>query len=247
MYNSSGIAIIGFADVADSLTAIRELVFNEGRISPAELSAALADDFEGHEKIRALLMNKAPKYGTDDPKADDTAAQVIDMLHATFGRHKNPRGGRYHLGLWSATMHTGLGKILGALPNGRRKGTPMASGATPVSGVARKGPTAAFTSTSRLPVEKLATCLANNHKLSRSLLGEPGKLDVFQKLVEGYFKQGGMQTQFTVQDRETLIAARDNPEQYRDLLVRVSGYTAYFCDLNLAMQNEIIGRTEDSL
>ena len=247
MYNSSGVAVIGFADVADSLTALRELVFEKKRISRKELADALSADFEGHVKTLALLTRKAPKYGTDHPGADKSAEELVRLLASTFGRHRNPRGGIYHVGLWSATMHTGFGAFIGALPNGRRSRAPLASGATPVSGVARKGPTAAFASTTKLPAEGLANCLANNHKLSRSLLGRPGKLDIFRRLVEGYFKGGGMQTQFTIQDKETLEAARDNPEMYRDLLVRVSGYTAYFCDLNRAMQDEIIARTEDGL
>ena len=244
-YNSSGVAAIGFADVADSLSALKHLVFDKKTISSLELLDALQNDFEGHEKIHALLLRKAPKYGSDDPAADAMAQHLTRTVAASFDRHTNPRGGPYQLGLWSATMHTAFGGFIGALPNGRKKATPLASGATPVSGVARKGPTASFASTRKLPADQLGNGIANNHKIQRSLLGQPGKLDLFQSLVEGYFKDGGMQVQFIIQDKQTLVAARDNPEQYRDLLVRVSGYTAYFCDLNRSMQDEIIARTED--
>lgn len=247
MYNSSGVGVIGFADVADSLTAIKDLVFEKGLLSRTELMSALASDFEGHDKTYALLTRKAPKYGTDDPPADQVAADLVKSVASSFGRHKNPRGGKYHVGFWSLTMHTGLGSLTGALPNGKRKGAPLASGVTPVSGVARKGPTAAFASTTKLPVDRIPNGMANNHKLPRSLLGQPGKLEVFQQLVTGYFKGGGMQTQFIIQDRQTLIAARNHPERYRDLLVRVSGYTAYFCDLSRMMQDEIIARSEDEV
>jgi len=239
------VAIIGFADVADSLTALKEIVFEKKLISCPELFAALKADFQGHPKVQALLTQKAPKYGTDDPLADQVAADLVVLLADAFHRHKNPRGGNYHLGLWSITMHAGLGALTSALPNGRRKGAPLASGATPVSGVARKGPTASFASTSKLPVHLIANGIANNHKLSRSLLGKPGKLDIFEQLLNGYFRMGGMQTQFIIRDKQTLILAQKHPEMYRDMVVRVSGYTAYFCDLNRGMQDEIIARTED--
>lgn len=246
MYNSSGVGIIGFADVADSLNAIRELVFEKGLVTPKELQAALAADFEGHEKTLALLRRKAGKYGTDDSRADQTAKNLTEWVVTNFDRYENPRGGRYHVGYWSLTMHTGFGAFIGALPNGRRKGVSLASGSTPVSGVARNGPTASLASTRKLPNKLLANGMANNHKFSRSLLAKPEKRLLLEKLIRGYFKQGGMQVQFNIHDKQTLLDAQADPEQYRDLLVRVSGYSAYFCDLSREMQNEIITRTEDN-
>ena len=246
--NSSGIGIIGFADVVDSLAALREQVFGERRaIESGELEDAIEADFEGFEKVRAILLNKTGKYGTDDPAVDELAAGLVEIIGSIFRKHQSPRGGRYQVGYWSVTFHTGLGAKTSALPNGRRKGAALASGATPVSGAAVKGPTASFASTRRLPARFIANCIANNHKISRNMLGKPGRLDIFRRLVDGYFNGGGMQVQFTVQDRETLIDAQRNPEKHRDLLVRVSGYTAYFCDLNRGMQDEIIARTEDDL
>jgi len=244
--NSSGVGVIGLADVTDSLAALKDRVFGKGVVTPAELEAALKADFEGHEKTFAILTRKSPKYGSDDPAADEVAVRLVKTVSSVFRKYRSPRGGRYQVGYWSVTFHTGLGAKIGALPNGRRKGAPLASGATPVSGAAVNGPTASFASTRRLPARFMANCIANNHKISRSLLGEPGRLDIFQRLVDGYFSGGGMQVQFTVQDRETLLAAQRNPELHRDLLVRVSGYSAYFCDLNRGMQDEIIARTEDA-
>jgi len=222
-------------------------VFEKRLISTDEILMALAADFEGYKKIHALLRQKAPKYGTDNSRADQVAVDLVKLISSYFEWHKNPRGGRYHVGLWSLTLHTGLGTLTGALPNGKRKGAPLASGATPVSGVALKGPTASLISTTKLPVEQLANGIANNHKLSRSLLSRHGNLDIFRALIEGYFKGGGMQVQFIIRDKETLIDAQNHPEEYRDLLVRVSGYSAYFCDLNRQMQDEIIARTEDNI
>ncbi|MBN2295039.1 MAG: hypothetical protein JXM70_21600 [Pirellulales bacterium] len=244
-YNSSGVAIVGLADVADSLSALNNIVFEQETISKKELLQALAADFSGHKKTLALLTRKSPKYGTDDTKADEVAAGLVELVASAFARHKNPRGGEYHLGFWSVTFHASMGGMTGALPNGKRSRAPLASGATPVSGAARRGPTASFSSSQKLPARQIPNCIANNHKIPRSLLGRPGELDVFDSLVEGYIKGGGMQVQFTIQDKKDLLAARDNPQEYKDLLVRVSGYTAYFSDLNRKMQDEIIARTED--
>lgn len=246
-YNSSGVAVVGLADVADSLTAIEQLVFTRCIIDLATLLTAIRADFDGHEKIRALLQKKAPKYGNDDPVADARVVWLVNRIAEAFHCHQHPHGGCYHVGYWTITMHTGFGKLTGALPSGRRRGAPLASGATPVAGVARRGPTASLASTAKLPTAEIANGLANNHKLPKSLLERAGKLDLFTRLVEVYFRRGGMQVQFTIQDRETLLAAQQDPESYRDLLVRVSGYTAYFCDLDRSIQDEIIARTEDRL
>jgi len=246
-YNSSGVAVVGLADVADSLTAIEQLVFEQQRLDLAELGAALADDFSGHQRARALLRSRAPRYGTDDAGADQMAIELVDRLSQSFGRHPNPRGGRYHVGYWTLTMHTGFGALTGALPSGRLRGQPLASGATPVAGAATAGPTAALASTAALPARLMANGIANNHKLPRQLLAQPGKLELVDRLVEVFFARGGMQLQYTVQDRAQLLEAQHNPEAHRDLLVRVSGYTAYFSQLSRPIQDEIIDRTEDRL
>ena len=245
IYNSSGVWVIGFADVVDSLAAIRKLVFEEKRVSAMEMEAALKADFKGYEKIHAMCVNRAPKYGNDDPEADEIAVKVVEEVDRLYNGHKNYRGGPYHIGYWSITFHTGYGKLTGALPNGRKRGKALASGATPVSGMARKGPSAALSSTAKLPASCLANCIANNHKIPASLLKGPGKMDVLEQLVRGYFQKGGMQLQFVIADKSMLIEAMNDPETAKDLLVRVSGYTAYFGDLDRAMQEEIINRTED--
>ncbi|MGK5093542.1 pyruvate formate lyase family protein [Deltaproteobacteria bacterium TL4] len=244
-YNSTGIAIIGFADVIDSFCALQELVFEQHRISKKTLISALISNFEQDQKTYTLLKKQASKYGTDHELADRRAIEVVQNIHQLFNQQEHPRGGNYTVGYWSATMHSGMGMLTGALPNGKRRGEALSSGATPVSGVASKGPTASLSSTAKLPYQFMDNGIANNHKISRSLLKTPGKLAVLSQLIKGYFKQGGMQVQFTIHDRETLIHAQLNPDAYRDLLVRVSGYTAYFCDLNRKMQDEIITRTED--
>ena len=151
------------------------------------------------------------------------------------------------MGLWTVTLHVGFGLVTGALPSGRRCGAPLASGATPATGSATRGPSASLSSTAKLPARDLANGIANNHKVSRAILADPAKLALVGRLAEGFFALGGMQLQLTVQDRATLLAARAHPEAHRDLLVRVSGYTAYFVDLTPELQDEILARTEDLL
>lgn len=245
-YNSSGVGVVGFADVVDSLSALKYSVFGEDPlVSGADLMAALRDDFQGHDRTRAIMARRTHKYGVDDPAADEIAVETVELVESVFSRHKNTRGGPYHIGYWSITLHAGAFSLVGSLPNGRRRGEPLASGATPVSGVALKGPTASVSSTAKLPPACIPNCIANNHKLSRSFLEGPRKLELLKNLIDGYFESGGMQIQFIIRDRETLLDAQARPEEYRDLLVRVSGYNAYFCDLTQEMQNEIITRTED--
>ena len=244
-YNSSGVGVIGLADVADSLTALKQLVFDENRLSLAQVSAALAADFVGHEKTHAMLAKRAAKYGNDNPLADQMACRLVELIGDTFDHYEAPRGGRHFVGYWSVTIHTGFGALTGALPNGKRRGASLSSGATPVAGVARKGPTAALASTAALPAARIANGIANNHKISRHMLKQPEKRRLLGRMVETYFRRGGIQAQYTIQNRQTLLDAQNNPEAHRDLLVRVSGYTAYFCELNRRMQDEIIARTED--
>jgi pyruvate formate-lyase/glycerol dehydratase family glycyl radical enzyme len=247
-YNSSGVAIIGLADVADSLTALRALVFADPPLlDAARVHDALQTDFVDDERVRVMLLRKAPKYGQDDHNADGVAAWLVERIDTCFAAHAAPRDGNYRVGYWSMTMHAGLGALTGSLPNGRRRGAPLASGGTPVAGVSVAGPTASLASTAKLPARHMANGIALNHKLSRALLAQRGKLALLDRLVQTYFARGGMQVQYTVHDRRTLLAAQVDPESHRDLLVRVSGYTAYFCELNRRMQDEIIGRTEDRL
>jgi formate C-acetyltransferase len=246
-YNFSGMGIIGLADVADSLAAIKKLVFEDRLFTPGEMHAALCDNFEGHEKTLALIRSKAPKYGQDDAYGDQIANETQAEIERIFSSHKNTRGGRYLPGYWSVTMHAGAGALTGALPNGKRRGESLASGATPVTGSAKKGPTASLTSSAKLRAGHMANGMCVNQKFPKSLLRQPGKLDLLTQLVKGYFTKGGMQVQFTIQDSQTLRDAQANPDQHRDLLVRISGYTAYFCDLNKKMQDEIINRSEGQI
>ncbi len=255
--NSSGATMIGFADVVDSLTAIEHHVFGMGTVTASQLLEALENDFADHEDLAVLLANpdKTPKYGNEHPIAQKNAVAVVEMLDEIFSSRENYRGGTYRVGYWTMTNHAGLGRLVGALPNGRRAGENFASGITPVSGET-PGLTAVLNSVASLPRSALANGVALNIKYTPPKGGVPDLDDElverFAQTVEAYFKPaadavGGMEVQFNVTDHETFLDALNDPVKYRELLVRVSGYTAYFKDLNPQMQKEIIERTEYEL
>ncbi len=252
--NSSGASIIGFADVVDSLAAIEQVVFVEKALSLPALLQAMNKNFEGHEPLRVRLRNPARtlKYGNENPAADRIAGWLASKLDEIFGRKVNYRGGRYRVGYWTMTNHAGFGRLMRATPNGRRDHENFASGLTPVSGVT-PSLTKALRSVASLPPELLSNGVAVNLKYTPDHADRPRMLDNFVASVEGYFDPvtgggaGGMEIQFNVTTRDTFIDAVKNPQAHAELLVRVSGYTAYFKDLNPQMQQEIIERTEYDL
>jgi formate C-acetyltransferase len=248
--NSSGAAIIGLADVADSLSAIQKHVFEQKTVSMAELLSAIDNDFAGHEALQKLLANpdKTPKYGNDDRLADANVLWLVELLNRLFGAIENYRGGRYRVGYWTMTNHAGFGRLTKALPNGRKAHENFASGITPVSGV-----TPSLTKTLTSVAKLSSDCLSNGVALNIKYTPEPDRatmLNNFTASVEGYFdpcngaRDGGMEIQFNITSHDTFVDAVAHPEKYPELLVRVSGYTAYFKDLNPQMQKEIIERTE---
>jgi formate C-acetyltransferase len=248
--NSSGAAIVGFADVVDSLAAIEEWVFKKKKFTFSELLDALRDDFVGCEWMQELLSNqkKTPKYGNEDPDADAIAKKVVLLLDNEFGAKVNYRYGHYRVGYWTMTIHAGFGRITRSLPNGRKAGKNFASGITPVSN-ATAYLTKALGSVAQLPAEALSSGVALNIKYTPetdlALMREN-----FAATVKAFFsgdcggRDGGFEIQFNIVSLDTLKAAQENPEDYPELLVRVSGYTAYFRDLNPQMQEEIIQRAE---
>ncbi len=249
--SSSGATIIGLADVADSLSAIQRVVFEEKAVSFAALLDALDKDFKSYEALQKRLMNpeRTPKYGNEDPMADANVTWIIELLDSAFAEKENYRGGRYRVGYWTMTNHAGFGRLMKALPNGRKAHENFTSGITPVSGVTPYL-TKALNSVAKQPVTCLSSGVALNLKYTPEH-GDGGRmLDNFVASVEGYFddaggvRDGGMEIQFNITTHDTFVDAVAHPEKYPELLVRVSGYTAYFKDLNPQMQKEIIDRTE---
>ncbi len=240
LYNSSGATHIGFADTVDSLNAIEKAVFVDKKCTFAELMEALKADFRGHEKLHAYLVNRTPKYGTDNPIAKKNSRNLIRFLYDFYQSHTNYRGGKYRPGYWTMTNHAGQGKLSGALPNGRKAYKVFASGITPVSQAANDL-SAGLKAVGSLESE----CIPSGEALNLKYPFLEGEEDIrtFGQAVEAYFRYGGLHIQFNIMSYEDLIDAKKHPEKHPELLVRVSGYSAYFKDLNEAMKDEIITRT----
>lgn len=242
-YNTSYIQGVGLGSLTDSLTAIKCNVYDRRSLSMEQLIAALKADFDGHEKLRLGLLNRTPKYGNDDDYADDVMRAAFDAYDQAVSGRKNTRGGCYFINLLPTTVHIYFGRVVGATPDGRRAGQPLSEGVSPVQGADRRGPTATIKSVAKMDHVRTGGTLLNQ-KLTPQLLADETGIDRLRDLVRSYFRLDGHHIQFNVVDVATLRAAQRNPEQYRDLIVRVAGYSDYFCDLGKALQDEIIARTE---
>ena len=242
-YNTSYIQGVGLGTMADAMTALKVHVFDRKTISMAELLRLLGQDFEGDERLRLMLLNKTPKYGNDEDEADEMMRAVFEAYYEAIEGRPNTKGGSYHINLLPTTCHVYFGSVCGATPDGRRAWTPLSEGISPVQGADRKGPTAVLKSAAKMDHARTGGTLLNQ-KFTPQLLKDEAGLDMLVQLVRTYFKLDGHHIQFNVVDADTLRAAQLHPEQYRDLIVRVAGYSDYFCDLGEALQDEIIARTE---
>jgi pyruvate formate-lyase/glycerol dehydratase family glycyl radical enzyme len=246
-YNFTGVQGVGTASIGDSLAAIDRLVFREKRITMSELLAALDSDFAGQEPLRQMLLNKVPKYGNDDDEVDRFARLAAEIYCRAVEKHPNFRGGWYSPGMYSVTMHIVFGMMVGATPDGRRARQPLSQGISPANGRDGHGPTAALKSAAKLNHTLVSNGLALNQMLSLGASAREQAPDVLGGLVGAYFDLGGQHLQWNIVDRATLIAAQQDPESYRGLIVRVSGYSALFTDLNRFVQDELIARTEHAV
>ena len=245
-YNFTGGNAVGTAIVADSLMAIKRFVFDERRVSMAEMIEILENNFEGREDTRLMFLNRAPKYGNDDDEVDEIARELVDAFAGELDKYPNPRGGSFSTSLYSVTTHVGMGHLISATPDGRKASTPLSVGISPAHGRDRGGPTLAMKSAAKIDYRNVLNGSAFNLKFHPSVLRGEEQRQSFGNLIRTYFRLGGQQLQVDVVDAETLRAAQEHPERYQDLIVRVAGYSARFVDLNLAMQNEFIARTEQS-
>jgi formate C-acetyltransferase len=246
-YNFTGVQGVGAATVGDSLAAIDSLVFDQKRLTMDELVAALDTDFEGQEPLRQMLLNKAPKYGNDDDRADQFARLAAEVYCRAVEKHRSFRGGWYSPGLYSVTTHVAFGLMVGATPDGRHAGQPLSQGISPAHGRDTCGPTAALKSATKLDHTLVSNGLTIIQMLSLGASARQHAGDVLGGLLEAYFGLGGQQLQWNLVDRATLIAAQRDPEAYRGLVVRVAGYSALFADLNRVVQDELIARTEHAV
>ena len=244
-YNSTYIMSVAPGTATDCLAAIKYHVFDRRKLSMAEVLEALRSNFEGHEEVRLQLWNKSPKYGNDDDYADSILRQVFDVFFDEINGRSNTKGGTYRVNYLSTTCHVYFGSVTGATPDGRRAWEPLSDGISPVQGADRRGPTAAMQSAAKMDHARTGGTLLNQKFTPQLLEGEAG-IDRLAHLVRSYFKLDGHHIQFNVVTAETLREAQADPEKHRDLIVRVAGYSDYFCDLTTALQNEIIARTEQT-
>lgn len=238
-------AVTSPANVADSLAAIDVCVFRDKYMTMRELMDLLACDFEGHENMRQLLLNRAPKYGNNDPIVDDYARELADWLsdELQYNGLDDGHGARYTIVVSTQSYNVTLGEQIGAMPDGRHAFTPQADNASPMSGRDTNGPTAALSSIAHSDLFMYQTGALVNQRFDPALLkGEKG-LDILESILRGYFEQYGEHVQINVVDTETLRAAQENPKDYQNILVRVAGYSAYFVELERKIQDDIISRT----
>jgi len=241
-YNTSYIQCTGLGTVTDSLSAIKKHIYEDRKWSMKELLQVLSQNFKDHEPMRQFLLNRTPFFGNDDDYADSLAVRLYeDMFRAIDGK-PNSRGGVFHMDLLSTTCHVYFGSVTGALPNGRIAGRSLSDGTSPSHGADTNGPTAVIRSLSRLDQEKSGGTLLNQ-RFSPSMMKTDRDLEKLASLIRCYFESGGHHIQFNVVDTQTLRKAQKEPELYRDLMVRVAGYSDYFNHLAPALQEDIICRT----
>jgi pyruvate formate-lyase/glycerol dehydratase family glycyl radical enzyme len=242
-YNTNYIQGVGLGTITDSLAAIKFNVFDKKYTTMKKLLNALKANFLGYETLRQRLANRTPKYGNDDDYADQLARAVFEDYYEAIDGRPNTKGGRYRINLLPTTVHIYFGKIVGATPDGRKTGEPLSEGVSPVQGADRKGPTAVIKSAAKIDHARTGGTLLNQ-KFTPQLLADEEGLDKLAHLIRTYFKLDGHHIQFNVISSDMLRDAQKHPEKYRDLIVRVAGYSDYFVDLNVELQNEIISRTE---
>jgi len=248
-YNFCNWDIIGIANLVDSLTAIRILVFEDKRYSLEELAELLSSNWENHEILRQEIIRKYPHFGNDVKEVDELAARVIETFSNILKRHKPFRGGEYILGTTAGgeNMHIEFGRVTGATPDGRKEGETLADSLGAAQGRDRQGVTALLNSVAKLPHQILPTATTLNVKLDPKLLDKPSDIEKIARLIDGHFRTGGQQIQFNMVDRELLLKAKRNPEMHSNLMVRVAGYSAPFTSLWEDLQDEIIARTGHEL
>ncbi len=245
IYNNSSANACGMASLSDSLLAIKNVVFTEELVTLSILADALRNDFQGYERLRAQLQ-KCPKFGNDDDEVDSFFIELTNLFVRTVEAFNSPRGGRFQVGLYTVSDHAHMGVLTGALPDGRKRGVSLSNGTSPAQGADVLGPTAVVKSVTKIDHRLSGNGLVLDLKFHPDFFKSDKHRQAFRQLIESYFALGGLEIQFNVVSRETLLNAQKNPDQYRNLVVRVSGFSAYFTTLDKPLQDEIIARTEYS-
>lgn len=241
-YNTNYIQGVGMGTITDSLTAIRKEVYDDKAISLSALVDALVDDFKNNDELLYRVLYQTPKYGNDDLVADRNLRDVFEIYHAAVTGNQSPRGATYRINLLPTTCHVYFGSVMHAGPDGRRHAMPVSEGISPVQGADRLGPTAVLKSAARIDHLRTGGTLLNQ-KFSPDFFEDDTAISKVSSLVRSYFRMDGHHIQFNVVSAATLRDAQQHPERYRNLIVRVAGYSDYFNDLGIELQNEIIERT----
>jgi len=242
-YNTSYIQGVGLGSITDNLTSVLYHVFDKKDITMAELLKAMKANYRGYDELRRKLVYETPKFGNDDEYTDRQAVTVFDCFYDAVNGRPTARGGEFRINLLPTTSHIYFGSVIGAMPDGRKAGKPVSEGISPVQGADIEGPTAVIKSVARIDHIKTGGTLLNQ-KFSPDFFSTEANIVKLGNLIRAYFRMDGHHIQFNVVDAETLKDAQENPENYRDLIVRVAGYSDYFNDLGEDLQNEIISRTE---
>ena len=242
-YNTTYIQGVGLGSITDILTSVRFNIYDRKRFTWSEMMTALKKNFEGAEQMQYDMIYNTPKYGNDDDYADAQAVSVFEFFHDAVNGRPTPRGGVHRINMLPTTSHVYFGNVTGATPDGRKEWVPLSEGISPFQGVDRQGPTAVIKSASKIDHLRTGGTLLNQ-KFSPDFFEDEGSYQKLTALIRSYFTLDGHHIQFNVVSADTLREAQKHPELYRDLIVRVAGYSDYFNDLGEDLQNEIIRRTE---
>jgi len=242
-YNSTGFTALGTGNVADSMMAIKKLVFDDKKVTARELYDALVNNWEGYDDLRQYIVNEVPHYGNNIPEVDELAAWALGAYADHMNSVTGPRG-KWRGGTFTVTTHLDFGRLTLATPDGRRDGEPLAEAISPRQGFDKNGPTAYLISASKLPHYKLGNGDQLNIRFSPStVIGAEGTKKL-SDLIGTYFDQGGMQVQFNVVSTDTLYEAQAQPDKHEDLIVRIAGFSVYFVEMSKVVQDDFITRTE---
>ncbi|NLG24196.1 MAG: hypothetical protein GX558_02495 [Clostridiales bacterium] len=239
-------SFVGMANLVDSLLAIDQMVFSERKLTMAQFAGVLRRDFDGDEPLRQYILNKCPQYGNDDARADALFGRMAGWVADELEKYRTWRGSRFIPSMFCWVMHAELGKRTQATPDGRKAGFPLGDGSGPAQGRERNGPTASVLSSTSWPHERFIGGIAVNMKFSKALMSGEA-IDKMVALVRAFMARGGFELQINAVDRQKLLEAQKNPDQYRDLVVRIGGYSDYFTNLSPEMQREVLLRTEHEL
>jgi pyruvate formate-lyase/glycerol dehydratase family glycyl radical enzyme len=245
-YNRTGLTACGTANVGDSLMTIKKLCFDDKTVSLKELYDALMNNWEGYEQLRQTIINEVPHYGNDIDEVDELAVWGLGNFANIMANADGPRG-KYSGGTFTMTAHIYMGSMLGATPDGRKAGEPIADAISPRQGFDKKGPTAYLRSAAKLPHRTLSNGDQLNIRFTPSSVEGDEGAEKLKQLIKTYFSLGGQQVQFNVVSTEALRDAQKKPDEYKDLIVRIAGFSTYFVSLDKFTQDDFIRRTEQSL